>query len=266
MPPAKSSAAAPSLAFKAARAIYRALPLSLERKRRVYYWAQSLIALRIGARAPVSRGGMRSGGAHLSPGDLVALVRGPLGSGNRPEISVIVPVHGQIEFTLICLARLATQRSKFLFEVIVVDDCSIDDTPQTLAALAWINRVTLTERAGFGRACNEGLKHVRGRYVVFLNNDTEVEPGWLDELRDTFERRPAAGMVGSKRLYSDGALQEAGGIVSADGAAANFGRNDDPARPEYCYLRPVDYVSGASVMVPVELIRQLGGFDDEFAP
>src|SRR5262249_36533764 len=93
-----------------------------------------------------------------------------------------------------------------------------------------------------------------------------VEEGWLDELRDTFDARPDAGTVGSKLIYPDGALQEAGGIIWADGAASNFGKGDDPSRPEYNYLRPVDYLSGASIMLPRDLLRQLGGFDESYGP
>ena len=79
---------------------------------------------------------------------------------------------------------------------------------------------------------------------MFLNNDTIVFPGWLDSLIDTLEKQPEAGLVGSKILFANGRLQEAGGIVWRDASAMNFGREDDPLRPEYNYLREADYCSG----------------------
>jgi GT2 family glycosyltransferase len=106
----------------------------------------------------------------------------------------------------------------------------------------------------------------RGRHVAFLNNDTRVEAGWLDALRATFDSHPRAGLVGSKLLFPDGRLQEASGSVFADGSVNNHGRGDDPARPAYNELRSVDYVSGASIMIPTALMRRLGGFDLAYSP
>ena len=183
-----------------------------------------------------------------------------------PTVSVIVPVYGQLAYTLNCLDALLAHGSRYSFEIIVVDDASPDETPAHLPGVRAIRYHRQAQNGGFIASSNAGADLARGRILVMLNNDTRVVDGWLDELVETLDADPARGLAGSKLFYPDGSLQEAGGIIWRDGSAWNFGRGDDPNRPEYCYARQVDYVSGASIAVPADLWRRLGGFDTHFAP
>jgi GT2 family glycosyltransferase len=184
----------------------------------------------------------------------------------NPSVSIIVPVYGQINYTLNCLRSLAGLDSNVRFEVIVVNDCSPDDTQEKLTHVSGIKTILNETNLGFICSCNKGAKEARGKYLVFLNNDTQVLAGWLDTLIGTFFDFPTAGLVGSKLLYGDGRLQEAGGIIWNDATGLNFGRYDNPNLPEYNYVRDVDYCSGASIAIRRELFEQFGGFDERYIP
>ncbi len=184
----------------------------------------------------------------------------------EPEVSIIIPVYGKYEYTLHCLASIAEHPPQTPFEIIVIDDCSPDASGEKLAEIKGI-RVLLNEmNQGFIRSCNIGANNARSSFLHFLNNDTEVTEGWLDELLRTFEDFPGTGFAGSKLVYPDGTLQEAGGIIWRDGNAWNFGRNQKSTLPVYNYAREVDYCSGASVLVPKSLFEELGGFDEHYIP
>jgi GT2 family glycosyltransferase len=189
-----------------------------------------------------------------------------LPTSDTPLASIVVPVYGQLEHTLRCLRALAGQPPQAPFEVIVVDDGSPDDSAGVLPAIAGLRYHRRAENGGFIAACNDGAALARGEYLVFLNNDTVPQPGWLDVLLQTFAEHPGAGLVGAQLLYPDGRLQEAGGVVFADGSGWNYGRHQSPVDPRYGYLRDVDYASGAAIAIPRALFAQLGMFDVRYAP
>lgn len=185
---------------------------------------------------------------------------------NSPLVSIVIPVYNNIEYTHRCLKSIQASVPQQGFEIIVVDDQSQDQTASVLSSIEGIRVITNESNMGFIKSCNKGAREARGKFLLFLNNDTQVLPGWLDELVETFKRNPDAGLVGAKLLNPNGTLQEAGGIIWNDGSAWNYGRNEDPRKPEYCYLREVDYCSGACIMVPKELFFSIGGFDEWYAP
>lgn len=183
-----------------------------------------------------------------------------------PTVSVIIPVCNQLRFTLNCIESIVQIGALVTFEVLVINDCSTDETATTLEQLDGIRVVNKPSNSGFVSSCNEGATAARGEFLVFLNNDTHVLPGWMDELLSTLKQDPSRAIAGAQALDPSGALQEAGAIVFRDGSAANYGRGGDPSRPEYSYLRNVDYCSGACIMIAKELFARFGGFDTRYAP
>lgn len=187
-------------------------------------------------------------------------------SVEAPTASIIIPAYNHFKHTWGCLRSLLDAQTSTSFEVIVIDDESNDQTSTCLTQFSGITYLRNERNLGFIGSCNRGAGRARGEFVVFLNNDTAVGDGWLDALLKTFIEHTDAGLVGARLVYPDGTLQEAGGIVFADGSGWNYGRNEDPTHPAYNYVREVDYCSGACIALRRELWQQLGGFDSRYAP
>ncbi|HEY0798707.1 MAG TPA: glycosyltransferase [Candidatus Baltobacteraceae bacterium] len=184
-----------------------------------------------------------------------------------PLVTVVIPVYNHCATTVQCLQSIAnTWFDSLRVQIVLSDDGSTDQTSAIAQTLEGLEVAHTKQNGGFIAACNRGAAAARGKYICFLNNDTEVQNGWLDELVATAENDSGIGVVGAKLIYPDGRLQEAGGVIYRDGSGANYGRGGDPDDPRYSYLREVDYCSGAALLVRADLFTRLGGFSSEYAP
>ena len=186
--------------------------------------------------------------------------------GEMPLVSIVIPCYNQVHYTYACLQSILEYTGDVTYEVIIADDVSTDATAQLDQFVEGLVICRNETNQGFLKNCNQAAKAARGQYIMFLNNDTKVTTGWLSSLVDLIRSDDTIGMVGSKLVYPDGRLQEAGGIIWSDGSGWNYGRLDDPDKAEYNYVKDVDYISGAAILLSTALWKQIGGFDERFAP
>ncbi len=184
----------------------------------------------------------------------------------KPEVSIIIPAYNQVGYTYACVQSVIEFTKDIAYEIILADDVSTDATKDIGNYIEGLVVCRNATNQGFLRNCNNAAKSAKGTYIMFLNNDTRVTENYLSSLLRLIKSDPSIGMVGSKLVYPDGKLQEAGGIIWSDGSGWNYGRNDDPDKCEYNYVRDVDYISGASILLSTELWNKIGGFDDRYAP
>lgn len=184
------------------------------------------------------------------------------------RVSIVIPTLGG-PLVLPCLESLRRNVSAmFAPEVVVVGNGPTAAHLKDAAAFSWPNVRLLTSPAnlGFTGACNRGAAATSGDLLVFLNDDTEVLPGWLEALVETVNRHPDAGAVGSLVLFPDGAIQEAGCVVWRDGSTTGVSRGVSVDANPYDFLRSVDYCSACSLLVRRQLWDALGGFDARYFP
>jgi len=184
----------------------------------------------------------------------------------KPLVSIIIPVHNKFRYTYNCISSILNTGTIVPYEIIIGDDMSTDNTRIIEKYIKNIIVHSNKIKYNFLMNCNEMAKFSRGKYILFLNNDTKVHKEWLIFLIKLIESDEKIGMVGSKLIYPNGKLQEAGGIVWNNGECSNFGRGNKFDMPEYNYVKEVDYISGASILIRKSIWEKIGGFDKRYSP
>jgi GT2 family glycosyltransferase len=184
----------------------------------------------------------------------------------NPEVSIIISVHNHLSYTYRCLQSILLNTADQSYEVIIVNDFSIDKSAEFLSTLPNITYIENTKNIGFLKSCNKAAEVARGKYLCFLNNDTQVSPHWLKNMVTVFSNDEMTGIVGAKLIYPYGLLQEAGGLINYKGQPAHYGKFQDPEHNQYNFIRETDYCSGACILINRSDFELLGGFDDRYAP
>jgi GT2 family glycosyltransferase len=185
---------------------------------------------------------------------------------DRPQCSIVIPVYGKASLTRQCLEALLTPPfEKTVYEIIVVDDASPDETAELLRTYDdRIRVVTHTVNQGFARTCNDGAASAAGEYLVFLNNDTIPRTGWLDSLVSYITAHAQVAAVGSKLLYPNDTVQHAGTVILQDRWPRHVYVGFPADHPAVNKSRRFQAVTAASMLIRRQRFEELGGFDATF--
>lgn len=183
---------------------------------------------------------------------------------NSPIVSIVIPIFNKWQFTYYCLQELLKHTKDVAYEVVVVDNASTDETSAIFKHVSGIQYLRNQTNLGFAKACNQGARAARGQYVVFLNNDTAVQSGWLTALVDELQTHPETAAVGGRLLYRNDTIQHAGIEIDEDGTPfhpwARLKASDQRVSQRRRFLA----VTGACLMMSREEFLSTGGFDEKF--
>lgn len=186
----------------------------------------------------------------------------PFTQGRCPKVSVIVPNLNGLELLKICIPSLLKTDYPD-FEIIVSDDGSDDGSVQFIREhFPGVQLVESGHTGGFGKACNAGVMKSRGELVAFMNNDIEVDPGWLSPL--VAHLLEDQGLAGCDSKYVNYFRRElidcAGRFLDRYGDSLDRGAGE-PDRGQYDVVQPVSY---GLALFRKDLIEKVGGFDEVF--
>lgn len=196
---------------------------------------------------------------------------------SQTSLSIVIVNWRSKDYLRGCLRAVAATCADLSPEVVVVDGASFDGCEEMLAAeFPHVHFVQSQENIGFGQCNNLGFSHTTGEVVVFLNPDTELQPGSVQRMLTELQSRPQAGLIAPRLLNTDRSLQTS--CVQAFPTPLNQALDSDLLRAVFPNSRlwgtgqaftrrepvVVEAVSGACMLIPAEIYRQLGGFSSHY--
>jgi len=187
------------------------------------------------------------------------------GETNNVVCSIIICNYNGKEFLNNCLNSLLLQTYKN-YEVLLVDNGSTDDSINfTRINFPWVKIIQNCKNYGFAEGNNIGVKYAKGDYLIFLNNDTESDPRWLEKMVDIVQSIPLIGVVGCKVLnaYCKGIIDSFGFNCDIYGFPQAVGYREKDGK-EYQDTKEVFAAAGSSLLIKRDVVEKVGCFDPEY--
>ncbi|MBN1130986.1 MAG: glycosyltransferase [Chitinispirillaceae bacterium] len=183
-------------------------------------------------------------------------------------VSIIVPVFNKVDLTRQFLDSFQQRLPRSSpFEVIIVDNASTDGTAAFLSGAEknapWLRIITRPENGGYGAACNAGAAAASFSHLLFMNNDILFLPRWFEPLAGAF-LDPDVGIAGSRLIFPNFTIQHAGVVFQENRLPFHISRDCHFSAEEVCAPKAFAAVTGACLMIPALLFRELSGFDHAF--
>lgn len=182
--------------------------------------------------------------------------------------SIVIPIYGQLELTANCLNSIIRAANKIPYEIVCVDNGSDDDVSEFLSEFALrkkgIRVIKNKENYNFSLGCNIGFQATAGEFIVFLNNDTTVTDGWLDELVQPLSNQRIVA-VQPKLIYPDKTIQNVG-VVFAPKQTLGYPIYANFSSDESCVNISREYqaITAACMAIRASDFAKANGFDPIF--
>lgn len=191
----------------------------------------------------------------------------------EPLVSVIIPNKDEKETLQACIESIREKTEYRNYEILIVENNSeteeIFHYYKELSADPRIRLLRWKKEFNYSAINNYGVRHARGEYLLFLNNDvTVITPGWMKEMLGVCQR-PEVGAVGVKLIYPDNTIQHAGCVIGIGGIAGHMFVDMPANRTGYLHkaslLQDMSAVTAACMMIKRQAFEEAGGFTEKLS-
>lgn len=198
--------------------------------------------------------------------NLTALISHSGNDANSASVTIIIPAYNNFIEVAVCIESIASFASSTNYSIIIADDASPDFNFSAFGVLPGIRVMRNVTNCGYIDNVNHAATGISTTYLLTLNQDVVVCPGWLDEMVTEMERDSRNAIVGPRVLDHEFNILEAGALIFQEAHAMHRGRRSIPDIPRFAYSRDVDYISGCALLIRTEVWNRLGGLDEQYKP
>lgn len=185
------------------------------------------------------------------------------------EFSFIIPVHNNLQYTKKCIDSIYKTSAFYSFEVIIINNASTDETAGYLHSLGNLVKViSNSENKSYSKANNQGAELAKGKYLIFINNDVEIQPGSLEAIKSGYNEDNNIAIQGAKLIYPNGLIQHAGVVWGAVSEDLNLHYHiylaANPTLEWVNKKREFQMLTGAFLTIKKDIFEQINGFDENY--